>query len=68
MVTSKLRKKPVADPDLRIRVGGGGSHPDPEIKRGGPGLKKKFWSVWCKNKGGQAPLGLSPGSATANHP
>ena len=36
--------------------GGGGGHPDPEI-RGGPGLKKNFFSAlrasfWSKNKGG----------------
>ena len=35
----------VADPDLQIRGrGGGGSHPDPQIK-GGSGLKKKFFSA-----------------------
>ena len=33
----------VADADLQIRGGaGGGGHPDPE-KRGGAGLKKKFF-------------------------
>ena len=33
----------VADPDLQIREGGGGGHPDPEI-RGGPGLQKIFFA------------------------
>ena len=37
----------VADPDLYIR-GGGGGHPDPEI-RGDPVL------VWSKNRGGVDP-------------
>ena len=32
-------KKPVADQDLQIRGGGGGGHPDPEI-RGGVASKK----------------------------
>ena len=46
----------VADPDLQIRGRGGGSHPDPEIRGGGSGLKKKFFSalrasVWSKTKG-----------------
>ena len=31
----------VADPDLQIR-GGGGGHPDPEIRKG-VGLKKTFF-------------------------
>ena len=57
----------VADPDLQIR--GGASHPDPEI-RGGGGVSKKIFlalqaSVWSNNKGGPAPLGTSPRSATA---
>ena len=47
-----------------FRWGGGGGHPDTEIR--GDGLKKKFlalWaSVWSKNKGGPNP---SPGSHTA---
>ena len=45
----------VKDPDLQIRRGAGGSHPDPEI-RGGSGLEKKFFSalrasVWSKTNG-----------------
>ena len=32
----------MADPDLQIRGGGGGSHQDPEI-RGVPGLQKNFF-------------------------
>ena len=45
--------RPVPDPDFQI--GGGGGHPDSEIK-GGPGLKKKFFSAlrasfWSKTKG-----------------
>ena len=32
----------VGDPDLQIRGGGRGGHPDPEI----------FRPVWSKNKGG----------------
>ena len=46
----------VKDPDLQIRRGGGGSHPDPEIRGGGSGLKKKIFSalrasVWSKTNG-----------------
>ena len=48
---------PVADPDLQIR-GGGGGHPDPEI-RGGPASKKMFSAVRAsfssENKGGWPP-------------
>ena len=48
----------MADPDFQIMGGGGGGHPDPEIK-GGPGLKKIFsslWgSFWSKNKGDGPP-------------
>ena len=44
----------VADPDLEIR-GGGGGHPDPEIRKGA-GLKKFFSalraSVWSQIRGG----------------
>ena len=45
--------RPVLDPDFQI--GGGGGHPDSEIK-GGPGLKKNFFSAlrasfWSKTKG-----------------
>ena len=37
------RARSVADPNLQIRGGaGGGGHPDPE-KRGGAGLKKRFF-------------------------
>ena len=48
--------------------GGGGSHPDSEI-RGGACLKKKLFSAfrasfWSKNKEGQGPPGPSRGSAT----
>ena len=55
--------RPVVDPDLQIGEGGGGGHPDPEI-RWGP------VSVWSKHKGGgggegAAPLGPPAGSATA---
>ena len=49
--------RPVADPDLQMGGGGGVGlgHPDSEIK-GGPGLKKKFFSAlrasfWSKTKG-----------------
>ena len=35
--------------------GGGGSHPDPEIKRGGPGLKKNFGQFGVKIRGGGPP-------------
>ena len=47
---------------------GGGDHPDPEIR--GEGVCKKIFlalraSVWSKNKGGPAPPGTSPRSATA---
>ena len=56
----------VADLDLQIMGGGGGDHPDPDI-RGGRSQKKCFsalWaSVWSNNKGA-GPPGPSPGSAT----
>ena len=59
---------PVPDPDLEIR--GGPGHPDPYIRGegGGPSLQKKFFgpsgfSVVLK-KGGVAPPGPSPRSAT----
>ena len=58
----------MADPDLQ-GGGGGGSHPDPEI-RGGPGLNKCFSAlralVWSKNEGGGA--GPSLRSATGHLP
>ena len=48
-----------------VTWGGGGGHPDPEIREGGGSVKKFFWalqaSVWSKNKGGGG-VGLSPGS------
>ena len=47
--------------------GGGGGHPDPEIREGGGSVKKIFCalqaSVWSKNKGGGG-VGLFPGSTT----
>ena len=51
----------MADPELQIR-GGGGGHPDPEIRGGSP---KKFFSAlwasfWLKNKGGAGPPGPLP--------
>ena len=33
----------MADPELQIRVEGGGGHPDPEIRGGGAGLKNMFF-------------------------
>ena len=42
-------------------VGGGGSHPDPEIMGGGADLPKIFWS---ENKVGAHPAGPCPGFAT----
>ena len=60
----------MVDLDRQIRGGGGGGGGE---KREGPVSKKTFSalsaSVWSKNKGGQAPLGPSPGSATGicNH-
>ena len=56
----------VADPDLQIRMGGGG-HSNSEIRGGG--VKKIFFSVLSKNKGwaggGLGPSGSFPESATA---
>ena len=59
--------KAVAEPDLQISKGGGGAHPDLEIKGGS--LKKNSFSVlrasfWSKNEGGPGPPGRSPRSAT----
>ena len=48
----------VADPDLQIRMGGGGGHSNPEI-RGGWYQTKFFFSVSSKNKGGAGGLGPS---------
>ena len=45
----------VADPDLQIRGGGKGGHPDPEIRGEGGWSPKKFFR----------PPGTSPRSATA---
>ena len=52
----------VADPDLQLRRGGGGSHPDPEIQDGSPVSKKNFvWTfrsqfgVKIRGGGAQAP-------------
>ena len=47
----------VADPDLQIRIGGGGGHSNPEI-RGGGGIKQNFFSPFrLKIRGGG---GLGP--------
>ena len=52
-----------ADPD--VQIGGGGSHPDPEI-RGRPSLKKNFFrpqfGLKIRGRGAGFP-GPSPGSA-----
>ena len=58
------------DPDLQIRRGGWGGHPDPEMRGGGGLPPKKIFSAlqasfWSENKdGGPGPPGPSPGSAT----
>ena len=39
------RSSPPADPDLHIRGGGGGGHPDPEIDKGGQSPKKNIKSI-----------------------
>ena len=61
-------KKPVADPDFQIR-GGGGDHPDPEI-RGGLASKKHVFRPFGPHFDliirGPGPPGPSPESATAN--
>ena len=62
--------KPVADPDLQIRGGGGGGHPDPEI-RGGLASKKQVFRPFglhfdLKIRGVPVPPGPSPESSTAN--
>ena len=56
----------LADPDLQMRKGGGGGHPDPEIR--GRSLQKTNFSallasVWSKDRGA-GPLGPFPGSVT----
>ena len=58
----------VADANLQIRgVGGGGGHPDPEI-RGGGGQKNIFWpfgsQLGLNIRGDPGPSGPSPGYAT----
>ena len=45
----------MADPDLQIRGGGGGGHPDPDIREGG-GLQKKFFRFALKIRGGGGSL------------
>ena len=54
----------MVDPDLQIRWGRGGDHPDPDIRGGGAVSKKNvsaLWaSVWSKNKGGGRPPPLDP--------
>ena len=60
MVQEEGRWNPsVADPDLQIRGGGGGGHPDPEISRGAQS-PKKFFRLFGphfdrKIRGGRAP-------------
>ena len=60
--------KPVADPDLQIR-GGGGGHPDPEI-RGGLASKKHVFRPFGPHFDliirGPGPPGSSPESSNAN--
>ena len=58
----------MADPHLQIK-GGGGSHPNSEIREGDRSQKQFFSalraSFWSKNKGGGAgPPAPFPGSAT----
>ena len=58
----------VADPDLQIRVGRGGGHPDPEV-RGGRSQKNFFSSLRASvslkiRRGVPTPPGPSPGSAS----
>ena len=60
---AKVELQAVADPDLQI--GGGGSHPDPEIRGGGGAFSKKNFSTlpasfWSKNKGGPGLPGPLP--------
>ena len=55
--------KPVADPALGIRGGGGGVGCSRSPKRFFSALGA---SVWSKNKGSLPPPGPSPGSATEN--
>ena len=61
--------KPVADQDLQIRGGGGGGHPDPEI-RGGLASKKHVFRPFGPHFDliirGPGPPGPSPESSTAN--
>ena len=57
----------VANPELQIR-GGGGGHPDPEIREGVRSLKKLFRpfgpQFGLKIKGSPSPPGSFPGSVT----
>ena len=51
------------------REGGGGGHPDPEIRRGRGRPPEKIFSAlrasfWSKNKGGGTRVPRPPGSAT----
>ena len=58
----------MSDPDLQIRErGGGGGHPDPEIRGRGPGLQKNIFGPFgphlgLKIRGGGE--GASPGIST----
>ena len=54
----------VPNSDPEIRGGGESGHSDSEIRRGGGGLQNVFFQFSLKIMGG-APLGPSPGSATA---
>ena len=63
LVRHYSRANPTAGTDLQIS--GEPDHPDPEIRGGGAGLKKKFFSalrasVWSKTKGGGPPGPLKP--------
>ena len=58
----------VPDPDLEIR-GGGGERSSRPLDKGGPGLPKNFFRPFGpqfgpKLRGGAAPPGPTPGSAT----
>ena len=57
------------DQDLEIRGGGGGVRSSRSLKKGGPGLEKKFFRHFGPHFGGKirgdpGPPGPSPGSAT----
>ena len=53
----------MADPDLQIREGGGGGHPDPEITEE-PGLNRKLLRPFGPQFGLKVREGASPGSTT----